>query len=330
MTVRKQHPPDVRKRVCLHYHRLGGSIRHIGRVYNVPKSTVHRYISQYRNGLNIKERKRNSKVPVKDVMAFVSAEFKNNMFTRLEDLVRGIEKRFGARYSRSAVGKIVKKDGQFVKRRVYPTSPYAHDNVVVRDACMKIIQNQENIVCIDETCIYVGNHSTRGWGKRGQRLRLLVEKIRPVKISLITAICQNGVVGYDVTDGNYNSAKFSKFIKTLSAPEGSILLMDNVQFHRSECVVKAIEEKSFSQFFIPPYSPKLNAIELFFANIKSTCRKEGLHIKDKHEYAMFVSNVVSIIDADTCMRYFEHVTSICLVTIALIDSNPSFVFSGYD
>ena len=67
------------------------------------------------------------------------------------------------------MGKIVKKDGQFVKRRVYPTSPYAHDNVVVRDACMKIIQNQEKIVCIDEICMYVGNHSTRGWGKRGQR-----------------------------------------------------------------------------------------------------------------------------------------------------------------
>jgi transposase len=44
--------------------------------------------------------------------------------------------------------------------------------------------------------------------------------------------------------------------------------MDNASFHKSEKSKKIIENAGCKLLFLPPYSPDLNPIEIFWANFK--------------------------------------------------------------
>jgi transposase len=50
---------------------------------------------------------------------------------------------------------------------------------------------------------------------------------------------------------------------------GAIVVLDNVAFHKVRGVKEAIEATGASLLYLPPYSPDLNPIELFFAKLKA-------------------------------------------------------------
>ncbi|MDR0680154.1 MAG: transposase [Puniceicoccales bacterium] len=49
---------------------------------------------------------------------------------------------------------------------------------------------------------------------------------------------------------------------------GQVVLMDNAAFHKHPRTREAIEAAGCSLIFLPPYSPDLNPIEKFWANLK--------------------------------------------------------------
>lgn len=54
---------------------------------------------------------------------------------------------------------------------------------------------------------------------------------------------------------------------------GQYVIMDNVSFHKSEEITKAIEQVGCTLLYLPPYSPDLNPIEHCWANFKTCLRK---------------------------------------------------------
>ena len=49
--------------------------------------------------------------------------------------------------------------------------------------------------------------------------------------------------------------------------------MDNASFHKSELTKTVIEKAGCQLLFLPPYSPDLNPIEKFWANLKAKIKK---------------------------------------------------------
>lgn len=49
--------------------------------------------------------------------------------------------------------------------------------------------------------------------------------------------------------------------------------MDNAAFHKSEYTKILIENAGCQLLFLPPYSPDLNPIEKFWANLKAKVKK---------------------------------------------------------
>jgi len=49
---------------------------------------------------------------------------------------------------------------------------------------------------------------------------------------------------------------------------GQIVIMDNASFHKSEKMKRLIINAKCSVLYLPPYSPELNPIEKFWANLK--------------------------------------------------------------
>ena len=49
---------------------------------------------------------------------------------------------------------------------------------------------------------------------------------------------------------------------------GQVVVMDNASFHKSQKTRELIESVGCRIIFLPPYSPDLNPIEKFWANMK--------------------------------------------------------------
>jgi transposase len=53
---------------------------------------------------------------------------------------------------------------------------------------------------------------------------------------------------------------------------GQVIVMDNASFHKSAKTKQLIENAGCTLLFLPPYSPDLNPIEVFWANFKAKIR----------------------------------------------------------
>ena len=85
-------------------------------------------------------------------------------------------------------------------------------------------------------------------------------------------------------DGSCDKEFFEYWVEKALIPvleEGMVVIMDNASFHKSEKVKKMIENAKCRLLFLPPYSPELNPIEKFWANLKK------LVTKIAHKYKNF-------------------------------------------
>jgi transposase len=62
------------------------------------------------------------------------------------------------------------------------------------------------------------------------------------------------------------------FVPELKNPEKSVLILDNASSHNKEAIHDIADEYGFKVIFLPPYSPDLNKIEKFWANVKKRLR----------------------------------------------------------
>jgi len=56
--------------------------------------------------------------------------------------------------------------------------------------------------------------------------------------------------------------------------------MDNATFHKSKKTKELVESAGCKILFLPPYSPDLNPIEIFWANFKKLVQKHLVKIKN--------------------------------------------------
>lgn len=72
--------------------------------------------------------------------------------------------------------------------------------------------------------------------------------------------------------GTCNTELFNFWLKDVLVPalnHGQIIVLDNATFHKSQKTKDLIEAAGCQILFLPPYSPDLNPIEVFWANLKA-------------------------------------------------------------
>ena len=70
-------------------------------------------------------------------------------------------------------------------------------------------------------------------------------------------------------------------VPALKNPSKSVLIIDNASWHRKDAIYDIADEFGFTAMSLPPYSPDLNPIEKFWANVK---RRFRLHM---HMFSTF-------------------------------------------
>ena len=85
---------------------------------------------------------------------------------------------------------------------------------------------------------------------------------------------------------------------------GDIVVMDNLAAHRVDGVRERIEQTGAQLWYLPPYSPDFNPIELWFAKLKTLLRTARR--RSVEELWATVGDCLRLFNATECRNYFRH------------------------
>ena len=120
-----------------------------------------------------------------------------------------------------------------------------------------------------------------GYAPRGEKVVGVVSGRRFVRTSIVAAKNRDQIIAPMAFDGSMDGDLFEGWlaqilVPTLDNPANSVLIMDNASWHRKNAIYDIADEHGITVLFLPPYSPDLNAIEKYWANVK---RRLRLHMQ---------------------------------------------------
>jgi transposase len=153
--------------------------------------------------------------------------------------------------------------------------------------------SEQDRVYLDESGInrYLTRENARA--PRGVQVYGAISGMKYARESFIAAQRSTQILSPFCYRGTCNTDLFNLWLKDFLIPElkpGQVVIMDNAAFHKSHETKRLIEEAGCRIFFLPPYSPDLNPIEQFWANLKKKVREfleqiEGLKLADAIDHA---------------------------------------------
>lgn len=131
--------------------------------------------------------------------------------------------------------------------------------------------SSSKLVYIDESGIDVTEVKDRGWGKRGKPLYGKKSGKYYQRTNIICGYVDRKPIAPMVFNGSCDTELFKNWVEHFLIRElesGQVVIMDNAAFHKSDKTRELIESVGCKVIFLPPYSPDLNPIEKFWANMK--------------------------------------------------------------
>jgi transposase len=86
--------------------------------------------------------------------------------------------------------------------------------------------------------------------------------------------------------------------------------MENASFHRTERIEQMCAEAGVKLLYLPPYSPDLNPIEEFFAELKAFIKKQWHEYEDNphQDFKLFLEWCVGVVGSrkQSARGHFRH------------------------
>lgn len=171
----------------------------------------------------------------------------------------------------------------------------------------QIALNAQRLVFIDETAVTTKMVRHYGRSPRGERLVAKVPHGHWKTLTLVAALCINGVTAPYVIDGAMDGATFVAYVEQVLAPtltKGDIVFMDNLRTHKVQGVREAIAAVGATVRYLPAYSPDLNPIEQAFAKLKAALRKGAA--RTVTALIKLIGKLIKAFAPDECANYFRH------------------------
>ena len=132
----------------------------------------------------------------------------------------------------------------------------------------------------------------RNWGKN---------------VTLIASLSAQGMGATMSFEGATDGVAFETYVKHFLAPtlkEGEVVVMDNLQVHKSSRVRDLIERAGASVLFLPPYSPDFSPIEEAFSKVKAILRRVGARSREALLEAM--GKALDAVSRQDALGWFRH------------------------
>ena len=160
---------------------------------------------------------------------------------------------------------------------------------------------------LDETGITTKLLRRYGRAPRGARVHDHAPGGRWQTSTLLAALRVTGLTAPGVFDGAIDGESFRAYIEQILVPTlqpGDIVIADNLGAHKVAGIQRAIQAAGATLWYLPPYSPDLNPIELCFAKLKAIVRTA--RCRSSETLWPFLGTCLEHFSPDECRNYFRH------------------------
>jgi transposase len=133
-----------------------------------------------------------------------------------------------------------------------------------------------DLVFLDETSTSMAMTPSHAWAPRGERAIGVVPQGKGRTVSLLAALTPDGIAASVAIEGAVDRAVFDAFIAEQLVPRlrpGQVVILDNLNVHKSAVAQRLIEAAGGTLRFLPTYSPDFNPIEQVFSAVKTRLRR---------------------------------------------------------
>jgi transposase len=253
---------DLRQKV-IEFIAQGNTQKLAANIFNLNKATVNRWWIRYKTEGHIRPRINLGKKPKVTEEEFKIYISQNLNFTTVE---------MGRYFNISSPGAFywLRKFGFSYKKKAFT---YVEANQEKRYAYQEVIKDiaPQKLVYIDESGIEMKTCKDRGWGKKSEKLVAKKSGKYYERTNIIAGYVNKKSIAPMVFNGSCNTNVFNNWVEHFLIKElkpGQVVVMDNASFHKSYRTKELIESVGCRVIFLPPYSPDLNPIEKFWANMK--------------------------------------------------------------
>jgi transposase len=145
-----------------------------------------------------------------------------------------------------------------------------------------------------------------GWAPVGERCHDSAPFGHWKTMTFIAGLRLREITAPWVIEGPMDGEAFCTYIRHVLAPTlkpGDVVVLDNLPAHKVAGIREAITARYAQIFYLPPYSPDLNPIEMAFAKLKTLLRQEPARTIDG-----LTQRIASILDRflpKECANFFQ-------------------------
>ena len=162
-------------------------------------------------------------------------------------------------------------------------------------------------MCLDETGSTTNLLRRYGRAPRGARVHDHAPCGRWQTSTFLAALRVTGLTAPGVFDGAIDGESFRAYIEQILVPTlqpGDIVIADNLGAHKVAGIQRALQAAGATLWYLPPYSPDLNPIELCFATLKALVRTA--RCRSTETLWPFLGECWAHFSPDECRNYFRH------------------------
>lgn len=262
---------DSKSKVLKYYNRSKTSYRSLSQIFDVGKSTIHRWVN------SIPTCKTDDKY---DYDNYVKEYIDMYPMTRQKMIKKYLHEHHNIKISCSTICRRLKML-KISRKKVSKRKTLSCNNKETKENFINKVRNHnKTIYCLDETGFDIYNHPDYGYSKKGSKCYFdTKEKSRGRKLHGIFMISQEKIVNYKLYNDGINQDRFIDFMSETTI-DGDIL-MDNYSVHHGKRVKDYLTEREVGTLYNVAYSPELNPIEEVFGVLKRNIKWNVIdNIKD--------------------------------------------------
>jgi len=125
--------------------------------------------------------------------------------------------------------------------------------------------------------------------------------------TLVAGLTIGGAIAPMVLDGPMDRLSFEAYVGQClvpALPEKAMVVMDNLSAHKSPTIAKLLEDAGATLWYLPPYSPDYNPIEMMWSKVKATLKR--LQARTQESLWKAVAVALDTVSSDDCQGFFRH------------------------
>ena len=165
----------------------------------------------------------------------------------------------------------------------------------------------KNLVFVDESGVRTDLTRRYGRAPKGERVHEAVPHGHWKVLTILGALSSRGVQASMTVESATDAEVFLTFVEHVLAPTlrpGQVVVMDNLAAHKQPKVRRLLAARRCRLWYLPPYSPDLNPIELAWSKLKTFLRGAKARLRPALEEA--IGRGLDTITTKDAQNWFRH------------------------